>query len=229
MPIRYFLRPNTLVTSDDDYLATVQSVAVVNDDAVIEAMVNRGTTLTRADLLAAVHLYQETITTLLLEGKAVNTTLVQYGASIRGTFASHDERFNASKHEIHPTVKPSRRLRQAMVRAKTERIEAHTRTPRITSVYNQADDSTNERLTSGQMVHISGRRLKFDPDDDRQGIFFLPADGSPVKAGQVVINRNNELICLIPALPVGSCVVEVRTRLDQSLRHGRSVPLQITQ
>ncbi len=78
-------------------------------------------------------------------------------------------------------------------------------------VYN--DFNSGERdsvLTSGGMGQLTGHRLKFDPADVKQGIFFVAEDNSATKVEIVGRNKPGDLMFTVPELPSGDYRVEVR-------------------
>jgi hypothetical protein len=72
----------------------------------------------------------------------------------------------------------------------------------------------NGAITPGEMTQLVGRRLKFDPTDSQQGLFFIAADGPETRVDKVGRNKPAELIFGIPAsLTAGSYKLEVRSTL----------------
>ncbi len=72
-------------------------------------------------------------------------------------------------------------------------------------------------LTPGGMGRLYGARLKFDPSDPRQGIFFIAADKTETRAGCAAENVPQQLIFLIPPLLAGTYTLEVRNLAEDSL------------
>ena len=55
----------------------------------------------------------------------------------------------------------------------------------------------NSRVTPGRMGQITGHRLRFDPGDTSQGIFFV--NGSATRVSVAGKNDPSELMFLVPA------------------------------
>ena len=73
------------------------------------------------------------------------------------------------------------------------------------------------------MGQIIGHRLKFDPADPQQGIFFIASDDSETRVAIVGKNKPGELIFLVPdGLASGEYLLEVRAipRGSHDLRTG---------
>ena len=69
----------------------------------------------------------------------------------------------------------------------------------------------NESFTPGQIVSIKGSYLKFNEEDQSQGIFFVDDDKSEVRVSNVVKNMPSELMFFVPdELNSGIFQVEVR-------------------
>jgi len=59
-------------------------------------------------------------------------------------------------------------------------------------------------------------RLRFEPSDPRQGIFFVAEDRQVVPAGAVAMNGPKQLIFLVPSLPPSRYTLEARATPDDS-------------
>jgi hypothetical protein len=72
------------------------------------------------------------------------------------------------------------------------------------------------------MGRLVGSRLKVDPDDPEQGIFFIAEDGRATRVEVIAKNVYSELIFLVPAnLSPGTYRLQVRALFNQSdLRAG---------
>jgi hypothetical protein len=67
------------------------------------------------------------------------------------------------------------------------------------------------------MGQVVGHRLKFDPEDAAQGIFFVADDGTETKVAVVGRNKPAELIFMVPGdLDAGEYTLEVRATLHGS-------------
>lgn len=73
----------------------------------------------------------------------------------------------------------------------------------------------NSVLTPGGMGRVTGYRLKFDPTDPEQGIFFMPAgESTSGQAAVIAKNGPSELIFLVPAtLTKDDYTLEIRSTM----------------
>ena len=220
MSIRYFLRSNKLPTNPDAYVAQVRPRGTLAEADIIDRMQQKGSTITRADALAVVSLYQQTILDVLSEGYNVVTDTVNYSASIRGTFPSSDVPFNRSRHTIQAVVGPGKRLRTALRNAAVTRIEPASRLPLPLALYDAGSETTNHRLTPGNMARLHGRRLKYDPAATDQGIFFVHEGGQETAVTQTAKIAPSELIFIVPLLSPGTYTLVVRNSPEHLLLEG---------
>ena len=84
MSIQYVLQENTL-PKGDKYRARVQARGTVDLDGVIDRMLEQGSTITRADILAVLNNYYTAIERLVLSGYRVVTPEAVFCAQVRGT------------------------------------------------------------------------------------------------------------------------------------------------
>ena len=221
MTIRYFLRPNKMSADADNYIALVRPIGTLDQNDIIERMQQKGSSVTREDAMAAVHLYHETILQGLSEGYNIVTDTVNFSASIRGTFSGPDAPFRRDRHTIRSVVRPGKRLRGALQNAPVTRLEPTSRAPLPQSFYDVNSDSANRWLTPGGVARLNGRRLKYNPADEPQGIFFLNEAHEETAVTQTIKISPSELFFIVPPLPPGTYYVVVRNVPHQLLLEGQ--------
>jgi hypothetical protein len=213
MPIEYYLIENKLTENLNDYRALVTPSRSLETADVIRHMIERGSTITRADILGVLEDFYAALQSLLELGASVNTDFSNFSSSIRGVFTGITDPFDQSRHQITPVVNPGKRLR-AFYRSRLSavRVEPGVSRPVLLEFTDYATDERNSLLTPGGLGSISGHRLKIDTDNPDQGIFFLHSGGTEYRAQTIADNKPSRLIFLIPAgLLPGEYTLEVRT------------------
>ena len=234
--LKYSLRENLLTPAPDDYMAQAQDVRSYTLDEIIDLMMDKGTTITRADVAATLQVYGEVCASLIKDGSALNTPLFNTALTIAGVFNGANDAFDKKRHTVNLNMTAGTLLRDAVTKVKCEKTEAAGTDPYITEVTDIVSGKTNEVLTKGGIVQITGSRLKFDAKDASQGIFFVPETGNPVRASVIAENKPARLMAIIPAdLAAGTYYIEVRTKYAnatkqlKTLKVGRfAKPLTVT-
>ncbi|UTC95775.1 DUF4469 domain-containing protein [Treponema denticola] len=234
--LKYSLRENLLTPAPDDYMAQVTDVRSYTLDEIIDLMMEKGTTLTRADVAATLQVYGEVVSAIIKDGSAVNTPLMNTSMSISGVFDGANDSFDKKRHTVNLNITAGTLLRDAVTKVKCEKTEGVSTDPYITEVTDIVSGKVNEVLTKGGGVQLVGSRLKFDAKDTAQGIFFVPETGNPVRAAVIAENKPARLMAIIPAdLAAGTYYIEVRTKYAnatkqlKTLKIGRfAKPLTIT-
>ena len=222
--LKYSLRENLLTPAPDDYMAQVTDVRSYTLDEIIDLMMDRGSTLTRADVTATLQIYGEVCSSIIADGSAVNTPLMNSSMSIAGVFEGAGDSFDRKRHTINLNLSAGTLLREAVTKVKTEKTESANTAPYITEVVDIVSGKVNESLTKGGVVQLTGSRLKFDAKDDAQGIFFVPESGTPVRAAVIAENKPARVMAIIPAdLPAGTYFIEVRTKLLEGNKPGKTL------
>jgi len=211
MSIRYALYKNEKIAGKDHLVARVHTIGTLDKEEMLERMVRSGTTLTRTDLLGAWELIEETGRTALLDGWGISLPLCHARLSIRGVFEEYDDRFDPHRHKVVAQFQSDGDLRRAIYRdARPARMHAEELRPLLLAYYDVFTGQRDQVLTPGGIGRLYGNRLRFDPDDPRQGLFVLGADGGVVRVKQVAENRSRKLIFLVPPLPAGAYKLAVR-------------------
>ena len=212
MPIKYVLRENNLSDDPDDYMARIRHVGIARIETIIERMIQRGSTVTRADIVGVLEDYYAAIESLLLEGMSVTTPLDHFSLSVKGIFRGADDTFDPSRHRLHAALIAGPRLRKTLQeRGEMTKEEMVRPAPNPVDYLDLNSGERNGTLTPGGMGRIIGHRLKFDPADPQQGIFFIASDGTETRVSIVGKNKPGELLFLVPeGLTAGAYRLEVR-------------------
>lgn len=230
MTINYVLHKNDLPNGGVAWRARVSYVRVANMEAVINRMISQNSTITRPDMLAVFEDFLQALLHLLLEGVRVVTPFGEFGLTIKGNFESDQD--HARRHQIELLLKPGKRLEREFKRqARARKVEGKVPYPNPKRLFNTSDPAVSNCLIPGHMTRLSGYHLKFDPGDERQGIFLIPITedniastaGPAVRVSQVGHNTSRQLIFLVPSdLPPGAYRLEVRAVFGRNtLRSGR--------
>lgn len=224
MTIKYTIRSNKMVGKEHEHAAMVRPIFSADIEKVIEEMMQQGCALSKAATLGVLEMFFSAIERLVLMGANVTTPLVNVHASIAGLFRGHDDRFDRRRHRIEVRVTPGARLRRTVRRyARAERIAPRGQPQPYPAFFEDIESGEKDSiLTPGGLGRLYGARLKFDPADPRQGVFFIAADKSATRAGSAAENHPQQLIFLIPPLPAGAYTLEVRNLAEDSsdLRRG---------
>ncbi|UTC83900.1 DNA-binding domain-containing protein [Treponema denticola] len=211
--LKYALRENLLTPDENDYMAQTADVRSFSLDEIIDLMMEKGSTLTKADTKAALQIYGEVVSALIKDGAAVNTPLMNTSLSISGVFNGATDSFDKKRHSVNLNLTAGPLLKDAAAKIKCEKTEAADTNPYITEVTDLVSGKVNEVLTAGGIVQLVGSRLKFDQKDESQGIFFVAETGEAIRATVIAENKPARLMAIIPAdLPAGNRYVEVRTK-----------------
>lgn len=221
MPIHYALHPNKLTGNPGDFMAIINFTGSIDEEALIEQMMRQGSTITRADTKAVLDNYHTAIIYFVLEGFKVTTKTANYGASIKGIFTGPHDTFSSDRHRLEPQVSAGAELRRETYRnGRAARLEGGSNTPHLVAYFDVNSGSYDSLITPGGLGRLTGYRLKFDPTDPEQGIFFT--NGSISTRVEVVgKNKPRELMFLVPAsLDPGSYTLLVQAAVNGKLRQG---------
>ena len=222
--LKYSLRENLLTPAPDDYMAQATDVRSYTLDEIIDLMMEKGTTLTRADVAATLQVYGEVVSAIIKDGSAVNTPLMNTSMSISGVFDGANDSFDKKRHTVNLNITAGTLLRDAVTKVKCEKTEGVSTDPYITEVTDIVTGTVNTTLTKGGVVQLVGARLKFDAKDAAQGIFFVPETGEAVRAAVIAENKPARLMAIIPAdLAAGSYYIEVRTKILEGNKSGKTL------
>lgn len=217
MSIKYALYPNHLTDDPDDYLAVVQNQTTRTIEDLIDIMINRGSTVTKADTLSVIEAYEAAIEEVLANGDSIKTPLIQIRASIQGVFKGKFASFNPEHHSVRLNVNVGERISQVAANLSVERVPGSLPKPSPQQFKDVVSGTFDDTLTPGGVGELRGSRLKVDPDNRNQGVFFFASDGAETRVGDYIRTKPSDLIFMIPdTLISGDYQLEVRAGVKNS-------------
>lgn len=215
MSLQFYLTPNHMTPTPDDYMAVTRSPQSYSIEDVYNQMTREGSTVTRAEALAAFEEITQVIINLVKQGHSVNTPLVNIASTISGVFNGDEDVFDPARHRVKLSVNPGNRLRKVAGEITTEKIPVAERKPTPVHFYDNASETQDEVITPSGGARITGSLLKMDEDDSGQGVFFIRTDdGTETRVESSMIrNKPGELIFVTPELPAGEYRLEVRSQI----------------
>ncbi|NOK61629.1 MAG: DUF4469 domain-containing protein [Chloroflexi bacterium AL-W] len=225
MPIRYAIYKNKQSYKPNDYTANVQLTGVADVHELAERMITQGSTVSKDVILQVLEETTCAIETLITDGWRVNLPFVAIYPSVRGVFNNPADVFTTARHQIDAGASISPRLRSTIrADAQLEKVAVHQSSPLPLEYVDVNSGEVNKQLTPGGLGKLQGSRLRFDPQDPQQGIFFVAGDSHFTEVPLVAVNKHNELVFSVPRdLSPGDYQLEVRVvnRSDSELHVGR--------
>ena len=228
MPINYALFENHITPEPEIYAAHVEITGSADESTIAQRIIEQGSTVTSADILAVLEDTIKACEALLLEGYSVNLGgLVRLQPSIKGVFNGPNDKFDPARHKIDVGATPGQRVRDKVrAEAKVKKDETILPAPVLISFQDVISHTTDTTATLNGIGTIIGHRLKFDPNQPDEGIFFKVAGMPPEeKVSYVQRNMPAELIFINPTtlVPGTQYYIFVRARINggTELRAGR--------
>lgn len=213
--LKFTLVENLLTARNNDYMAQTVQVRSFSTEEITELMLNRGSLLTKADILAVLEVYYQEIANIIADGNGINTKAYHIAPSISGVFEGMNDGFDSSRHQIRLNLRAGSLLHEATKKIRVEKTIGISTMPLITEVYDIKSNTSNELLTPGFNLRITGNRLKVAGESEMIGVYFTNLtthERIAVELSDMVINNPSELIIIIPSLDAGSYHLEVVTQ-----------------
>jgi len=226
MSINYALYENHLTTDPADFAAQVEITASADAETIATRMIEQGSTVTKADILAVIEDLVQATESFLLEGYRINMAgLFELFPRIKGIFNGASDNFDPARHQLDVAANPGIRVRDD-IRANGSVVKQETILPAPAPIeyVDTGWGETNGRVTPGNIGTVNGHRLKFDDTQADEGIYFInESTSAETKVTDVQKNKPGQLVFLVPALPVAGYYLEVRAQFskDGPVRAGR--------
>jgi len=226
MAVKYSLFKNPLAKRPDGYTAQVYRNMSCDKEAIIAHMLERGTLLTRTDILAVLNSFDETVAALLVEGNTVTYPLFSASFSISGVFNGTLDLFDPKRHRLNIVVAKGELLRSLEAQMKAEKVAASEPQPHILMV-NCIREAKGEAPAAAGVIEVFGHALKIEGDDPACGLWFVDNSGKGVKAATIIGNKPEKVMAVIPDLKSGYYRVKVVTQYKRNGKPFR-IPREFT-
>jgi len=220
MPFNLRITPNHLPACDSPYIAQSGKSDVVSYERFIDIMSRGKTALSKGEIRNAMELFKVELQKQLEDGKTVKTLVGTYYLCASGRLNSLDEAFQpkdkATGHKIRLHHRPDKNFEQSILpNLKIVRDEEPDRgAPKVKSVQVAGEDQA-AGIHPGSMVQVRGLRLRFDPKDPKQGVFFADASGAEQRSTFYPANQPGSILASVPAgLAAGTYTLIVRAAVN---------------
>ena len=210
--LQYSLEENFLTERPDDYSAIAHAAGSYTLEDIIDAMLSKGTLVTRTDIVAVLNNFFETTESIIEKGGTLNTPLLNTSFSISGVFDGPLDSFDGSRHKLNVNITKGTRLRDTEKKVKLEKTNPSLVLPQIQEVKDSLSGTVNEKLTSNGVVEVRGYMLKVEGDHPTCGLWFVHENGTETKATLFIENKPAKVLAMIPTLATGNYQVKIVTQ-----------------
>ena len=212
--LNYFLQDNPLTPRTDDMAARTVPGKTYDRASFIDLMLQRGTLVTKTDIVAVFNNMEETAAYIVESGDTFSLPLCNVSFSIAGVFEGATDVFDPERHRLNVNVNKGTVLRNAEKRVKLAKTTISSSQHQIIEARDSVTGSVDTTLTSGGAVEIAGINIKLSGDKPEVGLYFVAGNGTETKAVTIIINKPSQLIALIPALPAGDYHLKIVTQFS---------------
>ncbi|MDR3327897.1 MAG: DUF4469 domain-containing protein [Prevotellaceae bacterium] len=210
--LNYSLHENLLTERTDDYAAQAHASAVYTREQFISLMLQRGTLVTKTDIVAVLNNIEETVAYIIENGGQLNLPLFNTSFSISGVFEGAVDSFDPNRHKLHVNLHKGTLVRDAEKLVKVAKVNTPSPQPQILEVRDSVSGEVDTALTSGGVVEINGINIKISGDEHVCGLFFVDEGNNEIKAVTLVSNKPATVFAIIPELPHEDYRVKIVTQ-----------------
>jgi hypothetical protein len=225
--IDYVLKDNLLTEDPNDRSAQVVNVRSYTEEDLAEAIAKRNIGISKAEALAMLEAEAEIKMDWISQGIAINLRLEHYHYAISGVY--HEGEY---PKEAVMRITASKELNDLVKKIPLRYVEASSKM-RIDFITDVKSSTTNDRITPGGVVKITGYNLKIAGTEASVGITFVNAANPntvyPVPAIDIVTNNPSELMIIAPAMTSGEEVqLKVTTQFANYSKKALNTPRSVT-
>ena len=170
----------------------------------LEGLNTLGTSVTLTDLKAAVALINEGIQIELNKANRVALPWGVYYPAIRGGMLGMKDVFTSGRHRLVARITVPKKYSLGLAaKLAPVRVRVNLRKPELESILDSIYQVHNQVLTSGSIATLRGDDLKFDWQDENQGIFLVDSEGTSVRVEFYSNVNETSVQFVVPPLKAG--------------------------
>jgi hypothetical protein len=204
--IDYVLEDNLLTPKEpNDRRARVVNVHSYSESDLAEAIARRNIGISKAEALAMLEAASEIQLEWLAEGHSINLRLAHFHPSIPGAYEEGEY-----PKEAVIRITASKEVAETATKIPLRHVEA-VNPIHIDFVHDVKSNTTNNKITRGGSVKITGHHLKVVGIDTTVGILFISVEDPEavyqVPAQNIIVNNPSELIIIAPMMVIDEEVI----------------------
>ena len=205
VPVADEISPNKKV-----YRAVVKASGTVGKEELAAALAEK-TGQDRSLATYFLDALNEVLGKMLVAGYRVNLGQLATGFAIKGSFTSEDDRFDARRHALQPTIQALDPLKGALASVGASNI-AVSLVCRVGSLMDFVTKRLNE-IAGSHELHIEGENLGLDAQNPDEHVVLLADDGTVAAAATVSASDAQTITCSFAEPPApGTYTLEVACR-----------------
>ncbi|HEY5508768.1 MAG TPA: DNA-binding domain-containing protein [Paludibacter sp.] len=210
--IKALLFPNLLKNNKGTFKAQVIASQARGIKDICNSFCNkRSSGLDPETLEYHVRLFLEEMSELLDDGVAINTGYFAATPTIKGSFNSKSDKFDAEKHRVTYKFSQGALLRKRAAKVEAEILHGTSANFGFMRVKDIYSGSLNDLLTPGRNLKFEGTKLKLCGTHPDVGIYFISkttGQRTKVPSKNMITNQNKNLLILTPVLQPDSYRLE---------------------
>jgi hypothetical protein len=201
----------------NNYYAQLHSSGVADNEALADIIIKRGSEIKRETIISILNQGDRLRMELLAEGFRVNSPIFNTQVSVVGNFDKYTKRFDPDLHRLKLKISPTKEMAKMLEEADVMILGPAQVMPVIGIVKDIKTQSTNDILSCGEILEITGKRIKLIGDDPLVGVYFINDDTKElIKCKTPFINEPQKLMIQIPEMPKGIYHLKIVTQYTPS-------------
>ena len=218
--LKYIWQDNAATQDDNEdlYPRIVGLQYKTNENLIQDVAEEPGSILKETELRAADRRLHQKIATYISQGYGYKCEYFTIKPGLSGTSYDPDAAWDDERHSKTVNIVPGKPLREAVQKIELERVRDVKEAAIIEEIYDRKSDTTNDKLTPGHTLKITGSQLKIYDRPKGQGLFFVSRADNKEYASELEENFPTQLRADIPDdLPPGEYYLKiVNTKYSES-------------
>jgi len=188
----------------------------LNEDDLVNIAVSRGTELDATTLRASLGILNQLAIEQISNGATVKFGPGYFNLKVSGVFTGDNARWDPGIHSLNIHVTPVAEMRNSLKKTSVDVRGLSASGLVINSLVDAASGEENKRLTPGGGVHLRGRKMRIEGEDDGVGISLMnqsTGEVTRIARSSVMVNDPSVISFVVPpTLATGAYKLSLTTQ-----------------
>ncbi|WP_282013829.1 DNA-binding domain-containing protein [Marinifilum flexuosum] len=223
--IPYYLQENPFQKGKEKYIGKAVLMEKLDAKEIISLCAARGNKIPEYMVESVLKRFEEVIEDALKKGIAINTPIINIAPTLTGTFNGQHDQFDKNRHQLHFRVSEGTFLKRLAEESELFKVDPPNSFVQIHSVKSLSSPTEEYQFEAGSILELKGKSLKYDKQDQQQGIFLINEESQKEYRMQLSIKstKSYQMFQIPLDIEKGSYLLEIRCLPPRytSIRHGR--------
>lgn len=201
---------NAATDDDEDYYPKAIDIQYVDMEQLIKDIAEPGSIVKETELRTVIRRFFQQLASYVEDGLGFRCEFMVILPVLRGRGTNPSEPWNSEEHKVYVNIRPGQLFKDAAEKIKLTFVPQGREAPVVEFIEDFKSETTDDKLTPGDMIRVTGSQLKIYDSPSGQGVFLIQQSNGQEYPLRLVDNFPAQLLVRVPDdLPSGAYTLKI--------------------